>query len=208
MRTPEGAHRDRLPRSCLLSPLMACLLPVALAGCGGGPALDLSTQGISGNDTRPSTSAGIALALPEPSITPAQQRDAALSAFLESRQIGEIPLYRDARTDLDGDGVDELLLLLDDPGWCGSDGCTLLVFHNGGDDGYRLVTQTSVTHAPIAVGRQRHNGWNDLLVGVGGTGTQGGTVALQFNGESYPGNPALLALLADGSMSQARMLIE
>ena len=207
MRRLEGVIRNRLPRHRLL-PLAACLLSAALSGCDSGPAFDLPAHEIGGDGTRSSTSTGTALPLPPPSSTPAQQRDAALSTFLESRQIGETPGYRDARADLDGDGVDDLLMLLDGPSWCGNDGCTLLVFHNGGDDGYRLVTQTSVTHPPIAVSRQRHNGWHDLLVGVGGANTQGGTVALQFNGESYPGDPTLLALLADGSMSQAQTLIE
>ena len=185
--------------------LLACLLAPVLFGCSGGPALDLAAPGIREGDLQPT---GIALPLPEPLVTPAQRRDAALSAFLESRQAGETPGYRDAQVDLDGDGVDDLLLLLDGANWCGNGGCTLLVFHNGGESGYRLVTQTSVTHPPIAVSRQRHNGWHDLLVGVGGAGTQGGTVALQFNGESYPGDPTLLALLADGSMSQGQTLIE
>ncbi|MGQ4660920.1 hypothetical protein [Lysobacter sp. F6437] len=207
MRKSDGVARIRLLEAGLLA-LAACLLPVVLAGCEGGPAFDLPAHEIGGNGMQSSASAGIALPLPEPEVTPAQQRDAALSAFLESRQVSETPGYRDARADLDGDGVDDLLLLLDGPSWCGSGGCTLLVFHNGGEDGYRLVTQTSVTHAPIAVGPQRHNGWHDLLVGVGGGGTQGGTVALQFNGEAYPSNPTLLALLANGGMARAQVLIE
>lgn len=188
--------------------LMAWMLPLALVGCGGGPALDLPARGIGGGDAQASASSGIELPLPELAMSPAKQRDTALAAFLEARQVGETPGYRDAQVDLDGDDLDDLLLLLDGPSWCASGGCTLLVFHNGGNEGYRLVTQTSVSHPPIAVSRQRHNGWHDLLVGVGGAGTQGGTVALQFNGESYPGDPSLLALLADGSMPQAQTLIE
>ena len=207
MRKPDRAARNRRLQAHLL-PLVACLLAVALTGCEGGPAFDLPAHEIDGDRTQPSMSNDIALPLPEPTATPAQQRDAALSAFLESRQVSETPDYRDAHADLDGDGADDLLMLLDGPSWCGSGGCTLLVFHNDGEDGYRLVTQTSVTHAPIAVSPRRHNGWHDLLVGVGGGGTQGGTVALQFNGEGYPSNPTLLALLADGGMARAQVLIE
>ena len=91
---------------------------------------------------------------------------------------------------------------------CSGGGCTLLVFHNQREDGYRLVTQASLAHPPIALGPQRHSGWRDLLVGVGGDGTQAGTVALQYNGEGYPANPTLLALLAEGATSRAQPLID
>ncbi|MGH8085476.1 MAG: hypothetical protein ACREPV_09395 [Lysobacter sp.] len=201
MRKPVGALPSRV--SVLAATLCTAIL---LASCNGGPALDLAAHDIGGSVVAaPGTTE---LPLPEPVLTPAQQRDAALSMFLASRQIEEVPDYRAAATDLDSDGVDDLLMLLDDPNWCGSGGCSLLVFHGDAGAGYRLVTQTTVTHAPIAVGGQRHNGWHDLLVGVGGDGTQAGTVALQFNGEGYPSNPTLLALLAGGSMPRAQTVIE
>lgn len=201
MPKPVGASPFRAPA------LVAALCSSALlAGCNGGPALDLATNDVAGGVVSvPRTEQ---LALPDPVLTPAQQRDAALSAFLASRQIEEVPQYRAATTDLDADGVDDLLMLLDDPNWCGSGGCSLLVFHGDSGAGYRLVTHTTVTRPPIAVGGQRHNGWHDLLVGVGGDGNQAGTVALQFNGASYPGNPTLLALLADGAAPRANVLIE
>lgn len=203
MRKPPGVFRFRL------RVLAAVLLSGGLlAGCDGGPALDLATHDIDEGAAATLTPGARELPLPEPVLTPAQQRDAALSALLASRQIEEVPRYAAATTDLDADGVDDLLMLLDDPAWCDRGGCSLLVFHGDADAGYRLVTQTSATHAPIAVSPQRHNGWHDLLVGVGGGGTQAGTVALQFNGESYPSNPALLALLAGGAMPRAQVLIE
>ena len=148
------------------------------------------------------------LPLPAPETSPARQRDAVLAAFLEAEQVAEVPGYRHASADLDGDGGDELLFLLDDPSWCGSGGCSLLVFRGEGEDGYRLVTRTRVARAPIRLSPQRHNGWHDLLVGVGGGGIQAGTVALQFDGDGYPSDPTLLALLADGTMARAQVLIE
>lgn len=182
-----------------------------LAGCDGGPAINLAAHDINESGAAipaPSLAPDTALQplpLPEPTLTPAQQRDAALAAFLQSRQVEESPDYRHATTDLDGDGIDDLLMLLKGPAWCGRGGCSLLVFHGEPDDSYRLVTRTRVTRAPIAVSPQRHNGWHDLLVSGG---TQTGNVALQFNGESYPTNPTLLATLADSAASRARTVIE
>ena len=200
MRTPDAARSHYLLTAALL-------LGGAVTACDGGAPLQLSTQAVDDTGTTGATGS-TALPLPAPVIGPAEQRDAALTAFLEQRQVVERPSHRDAAVDLDGDGTDDLLVLLEDPNWCSDGGCTLLVFRNEGDAGYRLVTETRFTHAPIALGPQRHAGWHDLLVGVGGDGTQAGTVALQFDGERYPANPTLLALLADGRVSRARPLIE
>ena len=118
------------------------------------------------------------------------------------------PPYREARSDLDGDGTDDLLMLLDDPLWCDADGCPLLVFHGEADGSYTLVGRTDTTHAPIALGKHRNNGWHDLLVGVGGGTTQAGTVALQFDGEGYPVDPTMVALLANESAPVVQTLFE
>ena len=188
-------------------PILATLLGLALAGCDGVPALEVSTPNAGGQEAVAANDS-TALPLPDPVLGPVDRRKAALATFLEERQVGEVPTHRDASVDLDGDGAEELLMLLDDPNWCSGGGCTLLVFHNQREDGYRLVTQASLAHPPIALGPQRHSGWRDLLVGVGGDGTQAGTVALQYNGEGYPANPTLLALLAEGATSRAQPLID
>ena len=204
MRKPIDAPRPRL------AALAACLLSSGLlAACNSGPALDLRAQAIGESPEMASTQmSGQPLPLPEPVLTPVQRSDAALAGFLGSREIEEVPGYLHATTDLDEDGINDLLMLLQDPNWCDSSGCSLLVFHGEADDSYRLVTQATVTRAPIASSTQRHKGWHDLLVGVGGGGTQAGTVALQFDGDSYPSNPTLLALLADGTVPRAQVLIE
>ena len=62
-----------------------------------------------------------------------QRADDALTAFLASRSIREMPMHRDARTDLDGDGTQDVLMLLEDPNWCQAEGCTLLVFRSEKD---------------------------------------------------------------------------
>ena len=107
-----------------------------------------------------------------------------------------------------GGGTDDLLMLLDDPLWCDADGCPLLVFHGEADGSYTLVGRTDTTHAPIALGKHRNNGWHDLLVGVGGGTTQAGTVALQFDGEGYPVDPTMVALLANESAPVVQTLFE
>ena len=62
------------------------------------------------------------------------------------------------------------------------------------------------SHKPL--GKHRNNGWHDLLVGVGGGTTQAGTVALQFDGEGYPVDPTMVALLANESAPVVQTLFE
>ncbi|HEY0504469.1 MAG TPA: hypothetical protein VGD42_13375 [Lysobacter sp.] len=145
--------------------------------------------------------------VPLPAPVDAKARaDKALTAFLASRSIREVPAHRDAAPDLDNDGTPDLLMLLDDVNWCHGDGCTLLVFH-GGKDGDALVGEVVSVRAPIAVGSRVNRGWHDLLVDVG-SGDEGGTVALEFDGTRYPADPTMAALLDPHRLPSATPLID
>lgn len=196
-------HTSRLSRIVLLAAVTAALA----SGCEGAPAwdTDASSKSSSSSDD---DGTPLPLPLPDPvTDTPPETPRIALANFLAARNIAEVPPHRDALVDLDNDGRTDLLMLLEGRNWCDRGGCAMLVFHRDAD-GLRLVTRTRATHAPIRVSRQTHNGWRDLLVGVGGAGTRAGTVVLQFNGSGYPANPPLLAMLAESALPPARVVIE
>lgn len=88
--------------------------------------------------------------------------------------------------DLNGDGLDEALVFLKEMQWCGSGGCTLLIFKNLGNH-YQFISKSSVTSAPISVAKTENNGWKDLIVWSRGSGL----VLMTFNGNKYPQNPSL-----------------
>jgi hypothetical protein len=94
--------------------------------------------------------------------------------------------YSIARLDLDGDGIDEGLVLLTGTEWCGSGGCTLLVFHAEEGD-FRFISETSMVNGPVVVAPARSNGWRDILVP---DPDHDRTIALRFNGAAYPSDPA------------------
>ncbi|MGO4222226.1 hypothetical protein AB4Y64_10280 [Lysobacter sp. TAF61] len=150
------------------------------------------------------TTTEVALA-PPPPVSEHQRAETALGKFLASRSIREMPAHRDASADLDGDGIDDLLMLLDDQNWCDAGGCTLLVFR-GGADGYKLVGESASTRAPIAVADRSNRGWRDLLVTVGGDG-ESGVVAMEFDGTRYPADPTMGALLDPSRLVSAKPLI-
>ncbi|HRH20605.1 MAG TPA: hypothetical protein PLE81_08210 [Brevundimonas sp.] len=101
--------------------------------------------------------------------------------------------YNAAAVDLDGDGTDEVVGYVMGPMWCGSGGCPVLVLARAGE-GWRVVTQTSVTQAPVRGLDTTSHGWGDLSVGVSGGGAEGAQVRLTFDGTTYPDNPTLEGL--------------
>jgi heat shock protein HslJ len=92
--------------------------------------------------------------------------------------------YVHARTDLDGDGRQEVIVYLMGPYVCGTGGCTLQVFRQGAP-GYRLVTTFPTSRLPIIVSETRHNGWRDLWRLQSGGGAPATYVREAFDGRGY-----------------------
>lgn len=73
--------------------------------------------------------------------------------------------------------------------WCGSGGCTMLVFQ-GIEKGFRPVSQITLVREPVIVSETQTKGWRDIVVRVSGGGGETKNVALKFNGSTYPSNPS------------------
>lgn len=96
--------------------------------------------------------------------------------------------FRYAAVDLNQDGISDALVLLQSQDWCGSGGCTLLVFKGLADQSYQLISQSTVTDTPIYLLSSSQHGWRDFSVYTRGTGQ----VLMQFDGQKYPSNPSML----------------
>ncbi len=120
-----------------------------------------------------------------------------VAAFLRDRgrSLDAQQVFQHVLIDLNQDGVDDALVFLQGPGWCGSGGCTLLVLRGQGD---RFVLQSQITliQKPFMVADTQTAGWQDLIVQTGGGGYPAQTVLLQFDGQAYPANPTTDAPLA------------
>jgi putative lipoprotein len=98
--------------------------------------------------------------------------------------------------DLNGDGAQDAVVILDTPNWCGTGGCTLLVLQGQPDKTFRLVSKSTLVRPPVTVSNSKTNGWRDLSLKVSGGGMPSKTVALKFDGKKYPPNPSVLPALA------------
>jgi len=118
---------------------------------------------------------------------PVEASPPSLEAAVRSFVNGDsIPSFSYALVDLNGDGQLDAIVLLHGPIWCGSGGCTMLVFR-GTANGFQLVSKSTITSEPIKVLPGVAHGWRMLIVNTGGIGP----VVMQFNGSRYPGNPSM-----------------
>ncbi len=117
----------------------------------------------------------------------------AVSEYAEPFTTEDAPVAWQVRwADLNDDAYPDALVYVSGPDWCGSGGCTLLVFEAIiGEDvvalgSYRPAAEISQIHGAVVVGEARSNGWRDLVV----EDADGALRALRFDGEAYPLSPA------------------
>ncbi|WP_394128383.1 COG3650 family protein [Vibrio hepatarius] len=94
--------------------------------------------------------------------------------------------YRWLSYDLNGDGNKELITQLD---WCGSGGCTLLIFENH-QNSWRFNSRITLVSTPINLGVSTNEGWQDMVFFVSGGGAVPNQHILKFDGQQYPLNPS------------------
>lgn len=96
--------------------------------------------------------------------------------------------WRFAWADLNGDKLKDAIAFSTDKDWCSADGCTILVLEAVPAEDqeelgpFTVAAEISGVDAPVQMLASRSNGWCDLSV----IDSQGRTVRLAFDGESYP----------------------
>jgi len=95
-----------------------------------------------------------------PILAPAFQQQevpglvAAIQRYAEKMGEHDTPLFKHALVDLNGDGRVDAIVLLSGPTWCGSGGCTMLIFR-GTKTGFSFVSGSTITNEPIRVSSKR-----------------------------------------------------
>ncbi len=132
----------------------------------------------------------------------------ALLAYLA--KAGDDPQYANphqtALIDLNGDGRQDALVLLENPMYfCGTGGCTMLVF-KGTQSGFEFVSRSTLIRGPVLVSDTKTHGWRDLIVEVSGGGIAAKQVALKYTGSEYPLNPSTLPPLPKNQPLKGRKI--
>lgn len=110
----------------------------------------------------------------------------AVSRYFQLGSMRDTNNYRSALVDLNGDGQDDALVMVMGPSWCESGGCTLLVFQ-GTPSGFRFISRSTSSEAPIRVSNRAVRGWKTLIVHTRGVGD----VTMPFDGKGYPMDPSV-----------------
>ncbi|MEI6896743.1 MAG: hypothetical protein V5786_04525 [Psychromonas sp.] len=88
--------------------------------------------------------------------------------------------FRAVKYDLNGDGFDDAIVLLD---WCSDEhACEMLIFE-GNKEGYQFTSRTARIHTPIIISKAQNYLWQSLLVK-----REMQWLLLKFDGVSYPIN--------------------
>ncbi|MBX7453109.1 hypothetical protein GR927_34460 [Mycolicibacterium sp. 3033] len=163
------------------------MLVLALAGC---------AQGDAPNDSAADTSSAAAYSAPTatkgsptPSAVPSPELEAAIRATAPDYTVASVgdagpARYVAARTDLNADGNDETFVYLMGPYFCGSGGCTLLVFDHG-VDGYSLLATMTTSSLPVIVSPSTTNDYADLWRMQSGGGAPAEFVHYVFSDGRY-----------------------
>lgn len=89
--------------------------------------------------------------------------------------------YKVGMADLNDNGSQEIMVVMQDPYFCGSGGCTAYLFDESG----KTITRMTVVKTPVLLAESSHNGWKDFVVW-----SNRAYRVMKFDGNSYPSNPS------------------
>ncbi len=106
-----------------------------------------------------------------------------------TKEMVDIDKGRKARyvygfVDLNDDGKEEVLAYLLGTFFCGTGGCSLMVF-TPADNGFELIDNFPISRLPVIISPEKTQGWNNLVRLESGGGAPATYVIHTFNGEQY-----------------------
>jgi len=132
-------------------------------------------------------------------ITPQERNLSAVVAYYANDTYLE---FKHAFVDLNNDGVNDAVVLLQGRNWCGSAGCTLLVLHGQGE-GYRVVSKSMVAREPVRISESISNGWQDIIVHSDGT-----EKLLRFAQRAYPADASMEPTATQEQVDSAKTVLQ
>lgn len=128
-----------------------------------------------------------------------QSLEAAIASW--SHQ-SETPAFQYDLVDLNEDSLPDAIVLMTDPDFCGSGGCSMLIFR-GTRGSFELVSASTLARRPILILKEASKGWRSLSVMVAGGGAKSGQALMRFDGSRYPRNPSVQPLASASDLEGA-----
>ena len=110
--------------------------------------------------------------------------------------------YEFSLFDLNGDGVQDAIVLFNNSEYCGSGGCTMEIYR-GIKGRFKFISRSTITNPPIRALPEKHYGWRSLIVS-----SRRGSVLMRFNGNKYPLNPSLQSIATPAQLKLAKTILE
>lgn len=133
--------------------------------------------------------------------TPATEQERNLSAAIAHFSDQKYPEFQYSFVNLNNDGVDDAIVLLQGSSWCAADGCVMLVLRGMGT-GFRVVSKSTATLENIQVSPSHTHGWLDIIVH-----SDGAQRLLQFDGVGYPADPSTLPPASQEQVDSATIVL-
>jgi hypothetical protein len=160
--------------------------------------------GVNTNGVKMKVLAFVVAALISTPIHAGTDESLASAAYMYLAKKGDVsyPGLRTFTADLNDDGREDGVVLLTGNRWCGSGGCSMLVFE-GAEHGFRLVSTSTIANEPVAVLPTTEHGWHTLIVSARGKGS----VMMPFDGRKYPSNPSTQRKASGAEVEHAHELL-
>ncbi len=132
-----------------------------------------------------------------PANDPGQLPKAVVSEIVKTFYAGKapdnlsvkIPNWIHVKVDLNGDGKPDYIVARQDPGYCGSGGCSTMIIVSS-EVGYRSVLSNGGFYGYFEILNLKTNGFNDIAIKHNSFGNEFYYSVLWYDGQEYQGgNP-------------------
>ncbi len=111
-----------------------------------------------------------------------------------------------AYTDVNDDGLVDVMLLLTADQWCIGESCTLMMFE-GTASGAKMLAELTLISSPISVGESIENQWRDIFVTLPGAAGKTSIARISHDGQNYPESPSQWRFLAESASLPGRAVL-
>lgn len=106
-----------------------------------------------------------------------------------NQDVGDVRYYYN-KVDLNEDGIPEVFVYLVGPFFCGTGGCSGVIFKQENGE-YKVLSRFSLVNNPVIISNTKTNNYRDIIMYVSGGGIKSYFARVKYDGKTYPINPSI-----------------